>query len=114
MYDESVVIVGGFHCPSELPRLLGDPAVICSDQPVEQPIPGEVCARAPRSCQMPALDGGPPGAPVGGACVPEAVPENGFLSSEVYLETSHAACSSEQCLVYRLMGDPRPGCTGPT
>ena len=43
---------------------------------------------------------------VGDPCVPEAVPEGGFLASETYLETSSVQCATRVCLVRELMGDP--------
>ena len=43
---------------------------------------------------------------VGDPCVPEAVPEGGFLASETYLETSSVQCATRVCLVRGLMGDP--------
>ena len=44
---------------------------------------------------------------VGDPCVPEAVPEGGFLESETYLETSSVQCATRVCLVRELQGDPR-------
>jgi hypothetical protein len=46
------------------------------------------------------------GSAVGDPCVPEAVPEGGFLASETYLETSSVQCATRVCLVRGLMGDP--------
>jgi len=43
---------------------------------------------------------------VGDPCVPEQVPEGGFLSSETYLETSSVQCATRVCLVRGLAGDP--------
>jgi len=43
---------------------------------------------------------------VGDPCVPEAVPEGGFLDSETYLETSSVQCATRVCLVRGLDGDP--------
>ncbi len=43
---------------------------------------------------------------VGDPCVPEQVPEGGFLDSETYLETSSAQCATRGCLVRNLSGDP--------
>jgi len=43
---------------------------------------------------------------VGDPCVPEAVPEGGFLESETYLETSSVQCATRVCLVRGLDGDP--------
>jgi hypothetical protein len=43
---------------------------------------------------------------VGDPCVPEAVPEGGFLPSETYLETSSVQCATRVCLVRGLDGDP--------
>jgi hypothetical protein len=48
---------------------------------------------------------------VGDACLPEVVPEDGFSSVEVYLETASQHCSQgAPCLVYRLEGDPSERC----
>ncbi len=48
---------------------------------------------------------------VGDPCSPESVPENGFVSSEVYLETSSVQCQTRVCMVYKLQGDTRKvGC----
>jgi len=46
------------------------------------------------------------GSGVGDPCVPEAVPEGGFLESETYLETSSVQCATRVCLVRGLDGDP--------
>jgi hypothetical protein len=43
---------------------------------------------------------------VGDPCVPEAIPEGGFLESETYLETSSVQCATRVCLVRGLPGDP--------
>ena len=43
---------------------------------------------------------------VGDPCVPEQVPEGGFLDSETYLETSSVQCATRVCLVRNLDGDP--------
>jgi len=43
---------------------------------------------------------------VGDPCVPEAVPEGGFLPTETYLETSSVQCATRLCLVRELEGDP--------
>lgn len=51
-----------------------------------------------------------PGPGVGDACLPEQVPEGGFGGQEAYLEDSNADCGALACLVYRVEGDPRPGC----
>jgi len=51
---------------------------------------------------------------VGDPCVPEAVPEGGFLESETYLETSSVQCATRVCLVRGLDGDPnnlQPDCS---
>jgi hypothetical protein len=42
---------------------------------------------------------------VGDPCRPESVPSTGFVSSEVYLETSSVQCRSRVCMVYKLQGD---------
>ena len=49
-------------------------------------------------------------ADVGNACLPEQVPEGGFSGQDAYLERSDAECGALPCLVYRVAGDPRPGC----
>ncbi|MDH3202380.1 MAG: hypothetical protein OEM15_15935 [Myxococcales bacterium] len=54
---------------------------------------------------------------VGDPCVPEQVPEGGFLASETYLETSSVQCATRVCLVRELAGDPNnvePECPGGT
>lgn len=56
------------------------------------------------------LDAGPLRS-VGEFCVPGKFAPGGFSASEVFLETVSAVCESRMCLVYRLMGDPTPGCT---
>ena len=43
---------------------------------------------------------------VGDACAPERVPNEGFLASETYLETSSVQCATRVCLVRGLQGDP--------
>ncbi|MEM7139289.1 MAG: hypothetical protein AAF500_22145 [Myxococcota bacterium] len=48
---------------------------------------------------------------VGDPCVPEQVPEGGFLSSETYLETSSVQCATRVCLVRDLEGDPNIPCS---
>ncbi len=48
---------------------------------------------------------------VGDPCMPEQVPEGGFVSTETYLETSSVQCRTRVCMVYQLSGDPRPECT---
>lgn len=47
---------------------------------------------------------------VGDPCVPEQVPEGGFLTSETYLETSSVQCATRVCLVRGLEGDPNKTC----
>ena len=47
---------------------------------------------------------------VGDPCVPEQVPEGGFLASETYLETSSVQCVTRLCLVRELDGDPNQIC----
>lgn len=56
------------------------------------------------SCAVLAL--GCTGSPVGDPCVPEAIPDNGFSSGEVYLETSSVQCRTRTCMVFRLQGHP--------
>lgn len=50
---------------------------------------------------------------VGAPCLPEQVPENGFVESETYIEASSVQCETRVCMVYRLHGDPRLGCVEP-
>ena len=40
------------------------------------------------------------------SCLPESIPEGGFISSEAYLETSSLQCDMRVCLVYQLDGVP--------
>jgi hypothetical protein len=49
---------------------------------------------------------------VGDPCIPESIPEGGFVGSEAYLETSSVQCRTRVCMVYRLDGVPfgAPGC----
>ncbi|MEM8609608.1 MAG: hypothetical protein AAGF92_21070 [Myxococcota bacterium] len=47
---------------------------------------------------------------VGDPCIPEQVPEGGFLASETYLETSSVQCATRVCLVRDLEGDPNIPC----
>jgi hypothetical protein len=51
---------------------------------------------------------------VGDPCLPEQVPATGFDSSEAYIESSSVQCETRVCLVYKLEGDPREGCTPAT
>lgn len=60
-------------------------------------------------------------APVGQGdpCTPEAIPGNGFVSNEVYVETSSVQCRTRVCMVYHLQGNPEcvagdPRCSGGT
>lgn len=46
---------------------------------------------------------------VGDPCVPETIPENGFVASETYLETSSVQCRTRVCMVYQLSGVPFGG-----
>lgn len=43
---------------------------------------------------------------VGDPCIPEAVPDGGFLPKETYLETNSVQCATRVCLVQGLAGDP--------
>jgi hypothetical protein len=43
---------------------------------------------------------------VGDPCVPETIPESGFVASETYLETSSVQCRTRVCMVYQLSGVP--------
>lgn len=47
-------------------------------------------------------------APVGQGdpCTPEAIPGNGFVANEVYVETSSVQCRTRVCMVYHLQGNP--------
>jgi len=51
---------------------------------------------------------------VGDPCDPESVPANGFVDTEVYLETSSVQCRTRVCMVYKLSGAPNRDntCTG--
>lgn len=42
----------------------------------------------------------------GDPCTPEAVPGNGFVAEEVYVETSSVQCRTRVCMVYHLQGNP--------
>lgn len=48
---------------------------------------------------------------VGAPCLPEQVPETGFDDREAYIESSSVQCETRVCIVFRLRGDPREGCT---
>jgi hypothetical protein len=47
-------------------------------------------------------------APVGQGdpCTPEAIPGNGFVANEVFVETSSVQCRTRVCMVYHLQGNP--------
>lgn len=60
------------------------------------------------------LAGGCVGGGIGDPCIPETVPEDGFLERETYVETSSPQCRTRVCLVRGLAGDPRPECEGDT
>jgi hypothetical protein len=47
---------------------------------------------------------------VGDPCLPEQVPEDGFVDSEAYVESSSVQCETRVCIVYHLDGDPRQDC----
>src|SRR5690606_31765473 len=47
---------------------------------------------------------------VGDPCLPREVPDGGFVASEVFMDFEVEQCAGEQCLVYRLEGDPSEGC----
>ena len=47
------------------------------------------------------------GGGIGEPCIPEAIPEGGFVADENFLETSSVGCRTRVCLVYALTGDPR-------
>lgn len=42
----------------------------------------------------------------GDPCTPEAIPGNGFVMNEVYVETSSVQCRTRVCMVYHLTGNP--------
>ncbi len=44
---------------------------------------------------------------VGDPCIPEKVPDGGFLAKEIYLETNSLQCATRVCLVDGLDGDPK-------
>jgi len=52
------------------------------------------------------------GDPVGAPCIPETVPEGGFVERETYVETSSPQCETRLCIARGVRGDPRPGCEG--
>ena len=43
---------------------------------------------------------------IGDPCIPESIPEGGFVGSEAYLETSSVQCRTRVCMVYQLTGVP--------
>jgi hypothetical protein len=47
---------------------------------------------------------------VGDPCLPEQVPEDGFVDSEAYVESSSVQCETRVCIVFHLDGDPRKDC----
>jgi len=61
---------------------------------------------------LPLLAAGCVGTSIGDPCLPEVVPEGGFVSNDTYVETSSTSCQTRICLVRGLDGDPSPGCTG--
>jgi len=52
------------------------------------------------------------GTSIGDPCLPEAVPEGGFVSNDTYVETSSTSCETRVCLVRGLDGDPSSECIG--
>jgi hypothetical protein len=44
---------------------------------------------------------------VGDPCLPEQIPEGGFVNQETYLETSSVQCRTRVCMVREFAGDPR-------
>lgn len=44
---------------------------------------------------------------VGDPCMPEQIPEGGFVDQETYLETSSVQCRTRVCMVREFAGDPR-------
>ncbi|RLB56557.1 MAG: hypothetical protein DRJ42_03070 [Deltaproteobacteria bacterium] len=43
---------------------------------------------------------------VGDPCVPGAIPEDGYVGTEAYLEVSSVECETRVCMVYQLDGIP--------
>lgn len=54
-----------------------------------------------------AIVSGCTGPAVGDPCMPEQIPEGGFVENEAYIEAGSVQCETRVCLVYRLSGDPR-------
>lgn len=44
---------------------------------------------------------------VGDPCEPERVPEDGFDSDTVFIETNSVQCRTRVCMVYKMRGNPR-------
>jgi len=66
-----------------------------------------------------AIAGGCAPAGQGDPCTPEAIPANGFVANEVYIETSSVQCRTRVCMVYHLTGNPEcvtgdPRCSSTT
>ena len=53
-----------------------------------------------------ALMSGCPARGIGDPCVPEAIPGDGFVDREIYVETSSVQCRTRTCMVFRLQGNP--------
>ncbi|MBW2465579.1 MAG: hypothetical protein JRH11_28295, partial [Deltaproteobacteria bacterium] len=43
---------------------------------------------------------------IGDPCVPGAIPVDGYVGTEAYLETSSVECATRVCIVYQLDGVP--------
>ncbi len=52
---------------------------------------------------------------IGDPCIPGAIPDDGYVGAEAYLETNSAQCPSRVCMVYQLDGIPfgAAGCETP-
>lgn len=66
----------------------------------------------PLFCLLSLFAAGCVGTSIGDPCLPEAVPEGGFVSNDTYVETSSTSCQTRTCIVRGLDGDPSPGCVG--
>lgn len=54
-----------------------------------------------------AIVSGCTGPAVGDPCIPEQIPEGGFVDNEAYIEAGSVQCETRVCMVYQLDGDPR-------
>ena len=51
------------------------------------------------------------GTSIGDPCIPEAVPEGGFVAIDTYVETASASCQTRVCVAVGLQGDTSADCT---